>query len=448
MSVLVRFAPSPTGYLHVGNIRTALINFLYAKAHGGQFMLRLDDTDVERSKKEYETAIEDDLKWLGFEWDIKARQLERLERYNGVFLSFKEQGLIYPCYETLEELSLKRKSLLAQGKPPLYDRSALRLSRAECEVLEAEGRKPHWRFKLNNDKAVTWQDMVRGEVCFQGSFASDPVLWRADGYPVYTIASCVDDADYKITHIIRGEDHVANTAVQVQVFEALGNHLPIFGHLPLIADAEGGGFSKRLGSLSVGTLREQGLEPMALNNVLAKLGTGEDMTPHLALPSLIKSFDIGQYGRSTPKFNILELEHMNEMLMHHTSFDLAWPKLNKLGLEPMNAHFWEAIHQNIKKISDAGYWHDVCFGKIQIAFKEEQDYLQTALILLPQGTFDENTWGLWTAALKEKTGRKGKDLFLPLRQVLTGKGDGPEMKKLLVLMQRQTVEQRLKQVLS
>ncbi|MEJ1996137.1 MAG: glutamate--tRNA ligase, partial [Limibacillus sp.] len=298
----LRFAPSPTGRLHVGNARVALINWLYARQNGGAFLLRMDDTDEERSTAEFAEAIERDLTWLGLAWDAFARQSERTERYDLAAQSLKASGRLYPCYETADELSLKRKAQLSAGRPPLYDRAALNLSEEKRRAYEAEGRRPHWRFKLEH-AAIDWDDLVRGPQHFEGDKLSDPVLIREDGRPLYTLSSVVDDAELGVTHVLRGEDHVANTAVQVQLFEALGAEVPTFGHLPLLTDAEGKGLSKRLGSLSLEALRAEGLEPMTLNAYLAALGTSEHAEPALDLAELVARFDLSRYGRAAPKFD-------------------------------------------------------------------------------------------------------------------------------------------------
>lgn len=347
MSVAVRFAPSPTGLLHVGNVRLALVNWLFARKAGGNFLLRLDDTDEERSKPEYAEGIERDLTWLGLTWDRFARESDRYGRYDEVAAALKASGRLYPCYETPEELNLKRASLVSQGRPPIYDRAALRLGDADRARLESEGRKPHWRFKLEHTP-VEWTDLVRGPVHFEGAALSDPVLIREDGRPLYTLTSVVDDADLAITHVIRGEDHVANTAVQIQIFEALTNSegggvVPVFAHLPLLTDATGQGLSKRLGSLSVASLREEeGIEPMALASLLAKLGTSDAIEPRLTLDELVAEFDIAKVSRATPKFDPEELLRLNARILHLLPFERVAGELAALGLDDADAAFWEA----------------------------------------------------------------------------------------------------------
>ncbi|HEY8190261.1 MAG TPA: glutamate--tRNA ligase, partial [Micavibrio sp.] len=321
MTVRVRFAPSPTGYLHAGNVRAAVVTWLFAKKHNGHFLLRIDDTDLERSKAEYEADIEQSLLWLGLVWDEKARQRDRLNRYAEVIDKLKEAGRLYACYETPEELALKRKTQLSQGLPPLYDRAALALSDEQKRKFESEGRRPHWRFKLN-EGAIEWNDLIRGSVKFDSKDISDPVLIREDGSPLYHLCSVIDDIDHEITHVIRGEDHVSNTAMHIQMFEAIGRKPPNFAHLPLISDAEGGKLSKRLGSLSMRDLREvERLEPMAINSLMARLGSADPIEPFTNIDELAESFDLSKFARSTPKFDVEELMRLNAKILHQMPFD-------------------------------------------------------------------------------------------------------------------------------
>lgn len=438
MTVRVRFAPSPTGLLHIGNARQALVNWLFARAVGGRYLLRIDDTDAERSTAEYARAIEDDLRWLGLAWDEKAVQSERLERYAAAAERLKSVGRLYACYETPEELGLKRKVALSAGRPPIYDRAALALSDAGKARLEAEGRRPHWRFRLLAGE-IAWTDLVRGPVAFQGENLSDPVLLREDGRPLYTLTSVVDDLELEISHVIRGEDHVANTAVQVQLFEALsGAAVPAFGHLPLIAGAGGEALSKRLGSLSLASLREGGLEAMTVNCYLARLGTADPIEPLPDLAALTAGFDLGRFGRATPKFDLAELETLNARLLHVLPFEAVAGRL-PAGFD---AALWEAVRPNVTRLSEAEAWLAICRGPVvpQIA---DPAFAATAAGLLPPEPWDAETWAGWTAALKQATGRKGKALFQPLRMALTGLDHGPELKALLPLIGRERAEARL-----
>ncbi len=442
MTVAVRFAPSPTGLLHVGNVRLALVNWLFARKAGGNFLLRLDDTDEERSKPEYAEGIERDLTWLGLAWDRFARESDRYGRYDEVSEALKASGRLYPCYETPEELNLKRASLVSQGRPPIYDRAALRLTDADRARLEGEGRRAHWRFKLEHTP-VEWTDLVRGPVHFEGTALSDPVLIREDGRPLYTLTSVVDDGDLAITHVIRGEDHVANTAVQIQIFEAIGAAVPEFAHLPLLTDAAGAGLSKRLGSLSVASLREEeGIEPMALASLLAKLGTSDPIEPRLTLDELVAEFDIAKIARGTPKFDPEELARLNARILHLLPFERVAGELAALGLSGADAAFWEAVRPNLGRIADARDWWAVTHAPVTPVV-DDAGFLDEAAALLPDEPWDLATWGAWTGAVKGKTGRKGKDLFLPLRRALTGRDHGPELKNLLPLIGRARALKRL-----
>ncbi|CAO3413070.1 glutamate--tRNA ligase [Azospirillum doebereinerae] len=442
MSTAVRFAPSPTGRIHVGNVRLALVNWLFARKTGGTFMFRLDDTDEERSTQEFADGIARDLTWLGLDWDRFARESDRYPRYDEAAAALKAAGRLYPCYETPEELSLKRASLASQGRPPIYDRAALRLTDADRARLEAEGRKPHWRFQLTATP-VEWTDLVRGPVRFEGAALSDPVLIREDGRPLYTLTSVVDDADFAITHIIRGEDHVANTAVQIQIFEALGAAVPGFAHLPLLTDAGGQGLSKRLGSLSVGSLRDDdGIEPMALSSLLAKLGTSDPIEARLTLDELVAEFDLSKISRATPKFDPEDLARLNARLLHLTPFERVADKLAALGLAGADAAFWEAVRPNLARLADAADWWAVTHAPVT-PLVEDAAFLAQAAALLPDEPWDLGTWGVWTTAVKGATGRKGKDLFLPLRRALTGRDHGPELKNLLPLIGRARALRRL-----
>lgn len=442
MTVRVRFAPSPTGMMHVGNARTALITWLAAKKHGGHFLLRIDDTDRERSKLEFEMAIEEGLMWLGLPWDEKTNQKDRGDRYDIQIKKLKESGRLYPCYETPEELALMRKSLLSRSLPPLYDRAALKLTEQQKKEFEAQGRRPHWRFKMEA-KPIIWHDLIRGEVKFEGADISDPVLIREDGSPLYHLCSVIDDIDYDITHVVRGEDHVSNTASHIQMFEALGAKPPLFAHLPLISDAEGGKLSKRLGSMSIRDLQQaEGLEPMAINSLLARLGTSDPIEACTDLKPLIESFDFSKFSRGTPKFDTEELYRLNARILHVTPFDQVNVRLARMGLPELDEAFWLAVRANLQKLSDIKEWWDVASGPVTPVISDAA-YIETAAALLPPAPWSRETWGEWVNAIKAATGRKGKDLFMPLRQALTGMDHGPEMADMLVLIGPKKATQRL-----
>lgn len=447
MTVAVRFAPSPTGLLHIGNLRAALTNWLFARRHGGTFLYRLDDTDEERSRPEFAAAIEEDLRWLGLAWDRFARESGRYARYAAAADALKAAGRLYPCFETAEELSLKRAALLAQGRPPIYDRSALKLTDADRARLEGEGRRPHWRFRLEPSD-VTWDDMIQGPKRFHGTDLSDPVLVREDGRPLYTLSSVVDDVDFAITHIIRGEDHVANTAVQIQIFQALhaiegGGAVPAFGHFPLIADAGGAGLSKRLGSLSLRQLREEeGIEPLALLSYMAKLGTSDAIEARTSLDALVAEFDIAKFGRGTPKFDPDELMRLNAQVLHALPFAAVADRLAALGMKADEA-FWEAVKPNLARLADARDWWNVTHTALTPVI-DDPAFAATAAGLLPPEPWGPDTWAAWTNAVKEATGAKGKALFLPLRLALTARDHGPELKTLLPLIGRDRALRRLR----
>lgn len=439
----LRFAPSPTGYAHLGNIRTALINWLYARRHQGQFILRLDDTDVQRSEQKYADQLEKDLLWLGLSYDAKLKQSDRFPLYREAAEHLKELGRLYPCYETPEELALQRKVQLSAGKPPLYNRAALSLTSTQIATFTEAGRKPHWRFKMANEP-IKWEDLIRGPVVFQGELLSDPVLIREDGSPVFTFATSVDDLEMGITHILRGEDHVSNTAIQIQIMEALnGKPNSIhFGHLALIAGAQGEGLSKREGSLSLMDLRAQGIEAMTINSILAKLGTSDPIIPQASLAELLTTFDIHSFGRATAKLDPQDLWLMNTKILRLFSFDQMQPRLEEMGLKGTSPAFWTLAQDNIEKLEDIDEWWEICYG--QKAFPETNiALLEAAEKALPSDPWDENTFKEWADKIKEATGLKGKDLFIPLRRALTGQEHGPELKELILVMGRLQVLTRL-----
>jgi glutamyl-tRNA synthetase len=435
---LVRFAPSPTGRLHLGNAFIALVNSLFARKSGGRFLLRLDDTDRERSTSEFAAAIKSDLAWFGIGWDEFARQSDRLERYDAAIEKLKASGRLYACYETPEELALKRKAQLTAGKPPVYDRAALALSDAEKSALEAQGIAPHWRFLLQGDDP-RWTDLVQGDSDIQISSMSDPVLIRADGVPLYTLASVVDDGEMGVTHIIRGADHISNTGVQLQLFAALGFPPPSFAHLPLISDAEGQGLSKRIGSLSLESLRDSGLEPLAIASLLLRLGQGEPPEICADWDALVEAFDIAKFGHATPRLSEDDLTAMNARLLHTLPYEAVADRLP----EGANAALWEAVKGNIQRLSEVEDWQRIVAGQLDGQPAADVELLDEAANLLPPEPWDAATWKGWTKSVQEATGRKGKALFLPLRLALTGREHGPELANLLPLIGRKRVLERL-----
>ncbi|MDX2142339.1 MAG: glutamate--tRNA ligase [Rhodospirillaceae bacterium] len=447
MTPTFRFAPSPTGLLHIGNARPAVINWLFAQKLGGQFILRIDDTDTARSKPEFTAAIERDLAWLGLTWTRKEHQSARIPAYVAAAERLKSLGRLYPCYETPDELEFKRKLQLKAGKPPLYKHAEHELTEADRAKHEAEGRKPHWRFSIEAGE-IAWDDFVRGRCVYHGEHLSDPVLQREDGTFLYMMPSVVDDIDMAMTHIVRGEDHVTNTAVQIQIWRALSAApLPHFGHLPLLVDAAGKGLSKRMGSLSLADLRENGIEPMAIVSHVAKLGSSDAIEARADMAQLIAEFDITHYGRATPKFDPHDLEFLNAKVLHDMSYAAARPRLDALGLpkaelDKIGEKFWNAVRGNLQKFSEAYGWWQICFAPHAPSI-EDTTFIDQARGLLPPEPWDETTWGAWTDKVKDASGRKGKGLFLPLHMALTGLPHGPELKLLLPLIGRERAMKRL-----
>ena len=439
--IKVRFAPSPTGNLHVGNLRTALVNYLFARAAGGVFMLRIDDTDTERSTPEFEASIRADLDWMGMSWDTEDRQSARLDRYDEALRQLEAIGRAYPCFETPEELALKRKAQLSAGRPPVYDRAALKLTDEQKQAFQAEGRRPHWRFRLE-DTAVAWADMVRGDVSYHMSSLSDPVLMREDGRVIYTMASVVDDIDHGITHIIRGEDHVTNSAAQIQLFEALGATAPVMGHVALLAGADGEGLSKRLGSLSIGQLRDEGTEASALASLLARIGTADPVVPTADMAAIIGGFDLSRFGRATAKFDPAELAQVNARIVQQLDFDAVSPRLSDLGVGG-DADFWMAVRDNLSSVAEAADWWQVCTTPITPVI-EAAEVTTAAAGLLPDGDLSSDIWGSWTKAVAAETGAKGRGLFMPIRLALTGREKGPEIAPLLAFIGRERIIARLR----
>jgi glutamyl-tRNA synthetase len=440
MSVTVRFAPSPTGRLHAGNIRTALFNALFARKADGRLILRLDDTDRDRSTAEFARGIEEDLSWLGVEWAKKVHQSDRFDRYAEAVAKLKASGRLYPAYETQEELELKRKRQLARGRPPVYDRAALKLTAEEKAKLEAEGRKQHWRFRLEQ-RDVVWDDLVRGRQHVDAASLSDPVLVREDGSYLYTLPSVVDDIDLGISHVIRGEDHVANTAPQIQLFEALGAPPPAFGHHSLLVGADGQALSKRDRSLAIEGLRAEGIEPLAVASYVAMLGTSDAVAPHASLDDLVPGFDFSKLSRAPSRFDPHELRLLNARLLHMLPFGAVADRLRAMGVAG-DETFWQAVKGNLAVLADAKLWWEVVSGALQPVI-EDAKLCREAAALLPPEPWDETTWSTWSSAVKQATGAKGKALFQPLRLALTGREHGPELKHLLPLIGRARAAARL-----
>ncbi|QFT98900.1 Glutamate--tRNA ligase 1 [Roseovarius sp. THAF8] len=431
-----RFAPSPTGYIHIGNLRTALMNFLIARKNGGTFILRIDDTDPERSKQEYVDAIKQDLEWLGLTWDRVERQSERLDRYAQAAETLRGMGRFYEAFETPTELDLKRKKQLNMGKPPVYDRAALGLSDEQKDALRAERGDGVWRFKLDHER-IEWDDGILGDISIDAASVSDPVLIRGDGQVLYTLASVVDDTEMGVTHVVRGSDHVTNTATQIQIIEALGGTVPSFAHHSLLTGPQGESLSKRLGTLSLRDLRAQGVEPMALLSLMARLGSADPVELRSEMAELIEGFDISRFGSAPTKFDANDLFPLTARVLQGRDF--ADVKAHILGLgvpEDQAERFWSVTRENITTLHDLEPWW-VMFrdGAEPVIDDEDREFVAQALALLPEGPHDGDTWGQWTNAVKEETGRKGKGLFMPLRKALTGQNHGPDMSQVLPLLQ-------------
>ncbi|MFZ4126044.1 MAG: glutamate--tRNA ligase [Rickettsiales bacterium] len=439
--VLVRFAPSPTGWIHVGNVRTALINYLFAKNAGGQFMLRIDDTDLARSTAEYEQGIQEDLKWLGLNWDTFAKQSDRFDRYELAKQKLLADGRLYACYETAEEIDVKRKMMASRGLPPMYDRSALKLTEDEKKKYESEGRKPHYRFKMNH-APIVWDDMVRGKVEFDGAKISDPVLIREDGVALFTLSTSVDDGELNITHILRGEDHVSNTAIQVQIMEALGHTLPQFGHMALLKMKEGK-ISKREGGGDIRSLRQEGVFPLALASYLAKIGTSDAIELGESMEALAQSFATSKLGRAMANYDPEELARLNLKLLHHMSYADAKSQLPV----SVDEGFWNQIRGNLKSLVEVKDWVELLQQPITPII-EDKEFTHQAASLLPEGEWGTHSWDEFVNKVKETTGRKGKELFMPLRMALTARHDGPELKALFAMLGRERAQKRLMGVVS
>ena len=444
MSVIVRFAPSPTGKIHVGNVRAALWNWLFARKSGGRFILRIDDTDVERSTKENEARIRADLTWLGLGWDETFSQSARFRDYDVVSDALRAKGLLYPCYETAEELERKRRLQRTRSLPPVYDRAALALTGAQRAAYEAEGRKPHWRFKLSQ-APVTWNDLIRGETVVDTASVSDPVLIREDGMYLYTLPSCIDDIDYRVSHVIRGEDHVTNAGVQIEIMQAVievrgQGALPAFAHHSLLIGADGQGLSKRLGSLSIEQMRADGLEPAAITSLLAKLGTSEPVTPEPDIMALARSFDFDKVGRAPARFDEAELLALNARILHEQPYAALAARLSALGV---SEKLWDAVKGNVVRLADAADWKAVIEGAIDPVI-EDAEFCAKAAGLVPDGPLTEQSWEAFVGAVKAATGAKGRALFHPLRLALTGREKGPEMAAIFPLIGAARARARLK----
>lgn len=432
---VTRFAPSPTGYLHIGNLRTALFNYLIARKSGGTFILRLDDTDPERSKQEYADAIQEDLEWLGLTWDRVERQSARLERYESAAEELRQKGRFYECFETPTELDLKRKKQLNMGKPPVYDRAALSLSDAEKDRLRSERGNGHWRFKLEQNR-IEWTDGILGELSIDAASVSDPVLIRADGQFLYTLASVCDDIDFGITHVVRGNDHVTNTATQIQIIEALDGTLPTFAHHSTLTGPAGEKLSKRLGTLSLRDLRANGVEPMALLSHMARLGSSQPAELFGDLDEVAEGFDLSHFGAAPTKFDEADLYPLTARILAAKPLAEVAGKLDALGVpDDLAEAFWNVTRENITTLADLDEWWTICRdGAEPLVDPDDEAFVSEAMAMLPDAPYDESTWGNWTSAVKEATGRKGKALFMPLRKAVTGRANGPDMASLMPLL--------------
>ena len=439
---ITRFAPSPSGFLHVGNVRTALLNYLVSKKDSGRFILRIDDTDTERSKDKFINNIKEDLNWLGLYYDEYYQQSERIKFYDEAFELLKNKELVYPCFETPGELEKKRKRLIARRMPPVYDRAALKNTKDEIDSFLETGKKPHWRFKLSNKKII-FNDLIRGEVNVDLAAQSDPVLKREDGGYLYNLPSVVDDIEMNITHIIRGEDHITNSGIQIEIFNALDSPIPIFGHNSLLVSESGEPFSKRNSADSINQLREEGIDPNAINSLNASIGSSVDIEAYDSLNILATKFEITSLGRAPARYSNNQLYKLNSELLSNYNFEKIISLLGD-NKGSFNKEFWDCIKNNISNISEVFEWIRVIDDNINIEIDTENEYLNVAQDLLPNEPWNIETWDQWILKIKEKTERKGKDLFMPIRLALTGKTKGPELNKLILLMGYNKVVERLK----
>lgn len=442
--IICRFAPSPTGFLHIGNIRTAIINYLFAKKNGGDFMLRLDDTDEQRVTDEYRDMILKDMAWLGLNYDGDIiKQSDRLDIYEKAKNKLVESGRIYPCYETTEELGFQRKSQIANGQRPLYNRAALNLTNEQKANYEKEGRKPHWRFLLK-DQITTWDDKVKGEIKFEGLHFSDPVIIRENQIPTYTFCSVVDDIDFGVTDIIRGEDHITNTAIQIQIFQALeAPKMPKFTHLGLVKASEGK-ISKRIGGFDIKSLRKDGIEALSISNLLSQIGISKSLEVENTIKDLINKFDLGNFSKSATNYNLDELHNINHKLLQTLSFKDVKKALKENDIDgEIDEQFWESVKTNLNLLSEIKDWLEICHNPLRHKHSnEDKEFLELASSLLPTNLGNES-WQEWISKIKEKSDRKGKNLFMPLRLAITGQENGPELKNLLPLIKREEILARL-----
>ncbi|WP_293451983.1 glutamate--tRNA ligase [Planktotalea sp.] len=431
-----RFAPSPTGYIHVGNLRTALFNYMIAAKNGGTFILRIDDTDPVRSEEKYVDAIKQDLEWLGLTWDKVERQSTRMDRYAETAEKLREMGRFYEAFETPAELDLKRKKQLNMGKPPVYDRSGLALTDAEKYAMRAERGQGVWRYKLDQER-IQWNDGILGDISIDAASVSDPVIIRGDGQVLYTLASIVDDTDMGVTNVVRGSDHVTNTATQIQMIRAIGGTVPEFAHHSLLTGPQGESLSKRLGTLALRDLREAGVQPMALLSLLARLGSSQPVDLRTSMDELIEGFDISQFGSAPTKFDADDLYPLTARYNHTLPLSAVADRIAALGVPADQAErFWDVARENITVLSDLSEWSDLAQnGADPIIEAGDEDFIAQAMTMLPDGPYTDATWGEWTSAVKEATGRKGKGLFMPLRKAVTGRERGPDMASLMPLLQ-------------
>jgi len=434
---VTRFAPSPTGYLHVGNLRTALFNFLIARKAGGSFILRLDDTDPERSKREYADQIQRDLEWLGLTWDRIERQSERLDRYAAAADALRDQGRFYEAWETPTELDLKRKKQMNMGQPPVYDRAALHLSDDEKAAMRAERGQGVWRFRLDHER-IEWRDGILGPLSIDAASVSDPVLIRQDGQVLYTLATVVDATEMGVTHVVRGSDHVTNTATQIQIMQALGHVAPTFAHHSLLTGPQGEALSKRLGTLALKDLRENGVEPMALLSHMARIGSSQPVELCDTLDDLASGFDLDHFGAAPTKFDVDDLYPLTARYLHGQPLSAVAEDIAALGVpDDLVEPFWTVARDNITTRHDlAGWWHLFRDGAEPLVAEEDRDFVAEAFALLPDPPYGPAAWKDWTGAVKEATGRKGKALFMPLRKAVTGLERGPEMAEVMQLLQK------------
>tara|TARA_Y100001970_G_C14251131_1_gene871962 strand:+ start:3347 stop:4684 length:1338 start_codon:yes stop_codon:yes gene_type:complete len=436
-----RFAPSPTGFLHIGNARSAILNWSYINKKGGEFILRIDDTDISRSKKEFESKIKEDLLWLGLDWSKTFNQSDRLKVYQDRIKILKDNNRLYPCFESEEELSLKRKTLLSLGKPPIYDRSSLKLDKSKINQLIESGKKHHWRFRLDDEK-ISWNDLIKGTVVLDSKNLSDPILIREDGSLLYHLPSVIDDIEENITDIIRGEDHITNTAFHIQIFKALNSNVPNFGHHPFLLDENGKSLGKRLNSLSLQKLIESGFESITILNYLSSIGTSNNLSKFKDYNELLKNFNIKQLSTSSPKFSLDVLKQLNKEILQTYDFKDVSEKFIHLGYKNLNEKFWLFINRNINFFSESLDWYNIIYND-EIYKNENNNFLNAIAELLPNEPYDDSSWEKWTKLIKENTGKKGKDLFMPIRMALTGKKEGPELKYLMPLLTKEHIQKKL-----